>query len=179
MKQTLTMKGRSLMLAGLFALSLAALIMLSGAASKAEATTNTVLQQLGGDGKLNSNMSEQLKAQNRFENSSGAATASPSAPATTASPSTPATRDQYGPVPDTDGKATGPVPDTGGKAAAPAQTGKAKEGPDTGGRAAAPAETTEATGLPAPNRNSSALPLTIGSGALLVGGGLLARRLIR
>jgi len=176
MEQTLLMKGRSLMLTVLFTLSLAALLMLSGAASKAEATTNTVLQQLAGDGKLNSDMTEQLEAQNRLENSSGAATetltASPSAPAPTASPSAPPTvsaaGDQYR-----------PVPDPGAKTAAPAQTGRAEELPDTAGRTAEPAETTEATGLPKPNRNSSALPLMLGSGALLVVGGLLARRLTR
>src|SRR3712207_2660426 len=115
MTQILTTKGRSLMLMVLFALSLAVLIVLSGAASRAEAqdvsATNTVLQQLEGDGKLNSDVSEQLEAQNRLENSSGAAT------------------EQY-------------------------------REPE-----------------PEPNHNSSALPLMLGSGALLVGGGLLARRL--
>jgi hypothetical protein len=189
MTQILTTKGRSLMLMVLFALSLAVLIVLSGAASRAEAqdvsATNTVLQQLEDDGKLNSDMKEELEMWNRIENSSGAATATPtalptatptaspsalpSAPATTASPSASAAGEQY----------SEPLPDTGGETAAPAQTGKAEEVPDTGGRAAAPAETTEATGLPEPNRNSSALPLMLGAGALLVGGGLLARRLIR
>jgi hypothetical protein len=198
MKQTLLMKGRSLMLTVLFTLSLAALIMLSGAASKAEAqsaapdlsATNTVLQQLEDDGKLNSDMTEQLEAQNRLENSSGAATATPTAsasapaasasasvPATTASPSAPAAsasvaQDQYK-----------ELPDTAGKAVAPAETTEAKPlpntDPGTDGNVAAPAKTTEATGPSETNRNSSVLPFMLGSSALLVGGGLLARRLIR
>ncbi len=103
---------------------------------------------------------------------SAPASASPSTPATSASPSASATAsaagDQYG-----------PVPDTRGKAAPPAQTGKTEDLPNTGGRTAKPPETTEATGLPETNRNSSVLPLMVGSAALLVGGGLLARRLIR
>jgi cytoskeletal protein RodZ len=142
MRKTLLMKGRSLMLTVLFTLSLAALLMFSGTVSKAEAqTTNTVLQQLQDDGKLNSDVSEQLKAQNRLENSSGAATAtptaSPSAPATSASPSAPATA-----------------------SAAGGQYGEPVSDPET-------------------YRNSSVLPLMLGVGTLLVGGGLLARRLIR
>jgi hypothetical protein len=106
------MKNRSLMLMVLFALSLAALIVLSGAASRAEATdvsaTNTVLQQLEDDGQLNSDMKEELEMWNRLENSSGADTASPSAPATTAS----AAQDQYKELPDTDGKAVAPAETT-------------------------------------------------------------------
>jgi hypothetical protein len=125
-----------LMLTVLFTLSLAALIVLSGAASKAEAqsaapdlsATNSVLQDLEDDGKLNSDKSEELEKWNRPENSSGAATST-----ATASPSASAARSQY----------DEPVPD------------------------------------PEPSGNSSALPLMLGSGALLVGGGLLARRLFR
>jgi hypothetical protein len=205
MEQTLLMKGRSLMLTVLFTLSLAALIALSGAASKAEAQSSSAVPTSaapGPDPLLDPDQFDQLtgcpwymyeecattsedvsaaltaptsasaspsaSAPASASASAPVATASPSAPAATASPSAPAARDQYGPVPDTDAKT-----------AAPAQTGKAKEGPDTGGRAPAPAETTEATGLPETNRNSSMLPLVLGSGALLVGGGLLARRLIR
>jgi LPXTG-motif cell wall-anchored protein len=81
-------------------------------------------------------------------------TASPSA-SPTASPTASAAQDQYQERPDTEGKAV-----------APAQTTEAKQLPNTGG-------------LPETNRNSSMLPLVLGSSALLVGGGLLARRLIR
>jgi LPXTG-motif cell wall-anchored protein len=107
----------------------------------------------------------------------GGATASPNpspspSPTPNATPAASAAQDQYQERPDTDGKAV-----------APAETTQAKQlpntGPGTDGKAAAPAQTTEATGLPETNRNSSMLPLVLGSGALLVGGGLLARRLIR
>jgi hypothetical protein len=184
MKQILTMKGRSLMLTVLFTLSLAALIVLSGAASKAEAQSSSAVPTSaapGPDPFLDPDQFDQLtgcpwymyeKCAITPGDVSGAATATPSTSATTASPSASATAsaagDQYG-----------PVPDTAGKTAAPAQTGKAEKLPDTGGRTAEPLETTETTGLPEPNRNSSTLPLMLGFGALLVGGGLLARRLIR
>jgi outer membrane murein-binding lipoprotein Lpp len=198
MKQTLLMKGRSLMLTVLFTLSLATLIVLSGAASKAEAqsaapdlsATNTVIEQLEDDGKLNSDVSEQLEAATSTASpsasASASATASPSAPSTApasaspsasaiASPSAPATasaaQDQYK-----------ELPDTSHKAVAPAETTEAMQlpntGPGTDGKAAAPAETTEATGPSETNRNS-VLPFMLGFGALLVSGGLLARRLIR
>jgi hypothetical protein len=99
---------------------------------------------------------------------SAPATASASAPAASAS----AAQDQYK-----------ELPDTAGKTVAPAETTQAKQlpntDPGTDGKAAAPANTTEATGPPETNRNISALPLMFGFGALLVGGGLLARRLFR
>jgi hypothetical protein len=98
--------------------------------------------------------------------STASASASASAPATSAS----AAQDQYK-----------ELPDTAGKTVAPAETTQAKPlpntDPGTDGKAAAPANTTEATGPPETNRNSSTLPLMLG--ALLVGGGLLARRLFR
>jgi hypothetical protein len=172
MKQFLTMKGRSLMLTVLFTLSLAALIVLSGAASKAEAQSSSAVPTSaapGPDPFLDPDQFDQLTGCPWYMyeecaitpgDVSGAATATPSASATTASPSASATAsaagDQYG-----------LVPDTGSNAAAPGQTDKAENLPDTSGRTAESAE------------NSSALPLMLGAGALLVGGGLLARRLIR
>jgi hypothetical protein len=184
MNQTLLMKSRSLMVTVLLALSLAALIMLSGAASKAEAqsaapdvsATNTVLEQLEDDGELDSNVSDSpgfpsVTPSTATDVGTATSTASASAPAS-ASATASAAQDQYQERPDTDGKAV-----------ASAETTEAKQLPNTGsgtdGKVAAPAETTEATGLQETNRNSSVLPLVLGSSALLVGGGLLARRLIR
>lgn len=84
------------------------------------------------------------------------ASASPTPTATpTASPTASAAQDQYQGRPDTDGKVV-----------APAETTEAKQLPNTGG-------------LSETDRNSSMLPLLLGSSALLVGGGFLARRLIR
>lgn len=198
MKQTLTMKGRSLMLTALFTLSLAALLVISDAASKAEAQSASAVPTSPAprpDPSLDPDQSDQLTGCPWYMyeecaitpgDVSGATTASPSAPAisasasvpaTTASPSAPAAsasaaQDQYK-----------ELPDTVGKAVASAETTEAKPlpntGPGTDGNAAAPAKTTEATGPSETHRNSSALPLMLGSGALLVGGGLLARRLIR